>query len=132
MSIPLNEAQKALIDGKNFAHVATRFPNGEIQVNPVWVDREGDTVVINSAEGRAKVKNMAKDPQVTIEISNHENPYQYVELRGRVRQMTHDGADQHIDAMAKKYMDLDEYPLRRPGEIRVKILIDVEKASGGV
>lgn len=130
MPTPLSDAQKALIDGKNFAHVATRFPGGEVQVNPVWVDRDGDTVIINSAEGRAKVKNLAADPRVTIEISNHENPYEYVELRGRVAEMTHDGADDHIDALAKKYMDLDEYPLRQEGEVRVKILIEVEKVRG--
>jgi PPOX class probable F420-dependent enzyme len=126
----LNDAQKKLIDDTNFAHVATRFPNGAIQVNPVWVDRDGDRIVINSAEGRAKVKNLAADPQVTIEISNHENPYEYVEIRGRVVEMTHDGADEHIDALAKKYMGVAEYPLRQPGEVRVKIVIEVEKALG--
>lgn len=126
----LTDAQKKLIDGKNFAHVATIFPSGRVQVNPVWIDRDDDRVVINSAEGRAKVKNLAADPRVTIEISDHENPYQYVEIRGRVVEITHEGADEHIDALAKKYMGVDEYPLRQPGEVRVKIVIEVEKALG--
>lgn len=126
----LNDAQKKLIDGKNFAHVATHFPSGAVQVNPVWVDRDGERVQINSAEGRAKVKNLAADPRITLEISNSANPYEYVEIRGRVAEMTHDGADEHIDALAKKYMDVDEYPMRQPGEVRVKIVIEVEKALG--
>lgn len=132
MPVTLTEAQKSMIDGKNFAHVATKFPNGAVQVNPVWVDRDGDRVLINSAEGRAKVVNLRNDPQVTLEISNSENPYEYLELRGRVVEMTRDGADAHIDALAKKYMDLDEYPMRKEGEVRVKIAIAVEKVSGRV
>ncbi len=126
----LNDAQKKLIDAKNFAHVATHFPNGRVQVNPVWIDRDGEHLLINSAEGRAKVRNLEADPRITLEVSNHENPYEYVEIRGRVVEMTRDGADQHIDALAKKYMGVDEYPLRQPGEVRVKIVIEVEKALG--
>jgi PPOX class probable F420-dependent enzyme len=130
MALELTAAQKSLIDGKNFAHVATIFPSGAVQVNPVWVDRDGDRVVINSAEGRAKVTNLRSDPRITLEISNAENPYEYLELRGRVVEMTSDGAEQHIDALAKKYMDLDEYPLRKEGEVRVKIVVEVEKVTG--
>lgn len=130
MSTTLTDAQKALIDGKNFAHVATYFPNGTVQVNPVWVDRDGDTLRINSAEGRAKVKNLRRDPRITIEINNHENPYQYLEIRGRASELTNEGADDHIDALAKKYMGVDSYPLRKEGEVRVTIVIDAEKISG--
>ena len=130
MSVQLSEAQKAIIDGKNFAHVATRFPSGAIQVNPVWIDRDGDRVQINSAEGRAKVDNLRADPAITLEVNDHENPYMYVELRGRVIEMTHDGADAHIDALAKKYLDADSYPFRAEGEVRVKIVIEVDRALG--
>lgn len=130
MAVTLSDAQKALIDGKNFAHVGTHFANGEVQINPVWVDRDGDDVLINSAEGRAKVKNLAADPRITLEISDHENPYDYIELRGRVKAIEHEGADEHIDALAKKYMDVDSYPMRQEGEVRVKIVIDVEKVRG--
>lgn len=130
MSGKLSDAQAAIIDGKNFAHVATRFPNGNIQVNPVWVDRNGDMIQINSAEGRAKVDNLRADPTVTLEVSDHENPYSYVEIRGRVTAMVHEDADEHIDSLAKKYMGVDSYPLRKEGEVRVKIVIEVEKALG--
>jgi PPOX class probable F420-dependent enzyme len=130
MAVELTEAQKAVIDGKNFAHVATYFPNGTVQVNPVWVDRDGDTLLINSAEGRAKVKNLRADPRITLEVNNHDNPYEYVEIRGRAVELTHDGADDHIDALAKKYMDADSYPLRKEGEVRVTIRIEAEKILG--
>lgn len=127
MTVQLTDAQKAVIDGKNFAHVATYFPNGTVQVNPVWVDRDGDTVQINSAEGRAKVVNLRNDPRITIEINNHENPYEYVEIRGRAVELIHEGADDHIDALAKKYMGVDSYPLRKEGEQRVTIKIEAER-----
>jgi len=126
----LTDAQKSVIEGKNFAHVATYFPNGTVQVNPVWVNVEGDRVLINSAEGRAKVKNLRANPNITLEINNHDNPYEYVEIRGKVIEMTHDGADDHIDALAKKYMGVDSYPLRKEGEVRVKIVIEPEKVLG--
>ncbi|MFT4049884.1 MAG: PPOX class F420-dependent oxidoreductase [Solirubrobacterales bacterium] len=131
MTVPLTDAQKAVIDGKNFAHVATHFPNGTVQVNPVWIDRDGDTVQINSAEGRAKVENLRNDPRITIEVSDHANPYNYVEIRGRAVEFTNDGADDHIDALAKKYMGVDTYPLRQDGEVRVTIKIEADKALGG-
>jgi PPOX class probable F420-dependent enzyme len=130
MAPELTEAQKAVIDGKNFAHVATYFPNGTVQVTPVWVDRDGDSVRINSAEGRAKVVNLREDPRITVEINNHENPYEYVEVRGRAVELTHEGADDHIDALAKKYLNADSYPFRQDGEQRVTIVIDAEKVLG--
>lgn len=130
MAIELTDAQKAVIDGKNFAHVATYFPNGTVQVTPVWVDRDGDTVRINSAEGRAKVKNLRNDARITLEINNHDNPYEYVEIRGEAAELTHDGADDHIDALAKKYLGVDSYPYRRADEQRVKIAVDAERVLG--
>lgn len=130
MATELSNTQKSLIEGKNFAHVATYFANGTVQVNPVWISLEGDRIAINSAEGRAKVKNLRANPGITIEVNNHENPYEYVEIRGRAVEITHDGADEHIDALAKKYMGVDTYPLRKEGEVRVKILIEPEKVLG--
>lgn len=130
MPAELSDAQKSVIDGKNFAHVATYFPNGTAQVNPVWVNREGDRVLINSAEGRAKVKNLRANPNITLEVNNHANPYEYVEIRGKVIEITTDGADDHIDFLAKKYMDADSYPFRQEGEVRVKIVIEPEKVLG--
>ncbi|MGH2958509.1 MAG: PPOX class F420-dependent oxidoreductase [Solirubrobacterales bacterium] len=125
-----SDEQKTILDSPNFAHVATLFKDGTPQVNPVWVDRDGDLVRINSAEGRAKVVNLRTDPRITIEVSNSENPYRYVEVRGKVIEFTHEGADDHIDALAKKYMDVDSYPMRKADEQRVTIVIQPEKIAG--
>jgi len=130
MSPTFSEEQMAILDSPNFAHVATYFKDGSVQVNPVWVDRDGDQVRINSAEGRAKVRNLRNDPRVTIEVSNSENPYRYVEVRGKVVEFTHDGADAHIDALAKKYMGVDVYPMHTPEEQRVTIVIEPDKITG--
>lgn len=125
-----SEEQKTILDSPNFAHIATHFKDGTVQVNPVWVDRDGELVRINSAEGRAKVVNLRNDPSVTVEVSNSENPYRYVEVRGKVVEFLHEGAEEHIDALAKKYMGVDSYPMRKDGEQRVTIVIQPEKIAG--
>jgi len=108
-----------LFKKKAFAHLATLMPDGSPQVTPVWVDFDGQNVVINTAAGRQKDKNLQRDGRVTLSITDPDNPYRYLEVRGRVVQRTLEGADQHIDAMAKKYLDKDKYPFRQPGEVRV-------------
>jgi PPOX class probable F420-dependent enzyme len=130
MAPTFSDEQKDILDSPNFAHVATLFKDGTPQVNPVWVDRDGDRVRINSAEGRAKVVNLRNNPTVTIEVSNSENPYRYVEVRGKVVEFSHEGADDHIDALAKKYMGVDSYPMRKTEEQRVTIVIEPEKIAG--
>ena len=123
---------KSIIEKKTFAHLATLMPDGSPQVTPVWVDHDGDRVVINTAEGRAKPRNMRNDPRVALSATDPDNPYEAVIIRGRVVEMTRDGADEHIDAMAKKYLGKDKYPFRQPGEQRVlyKIAIDKVHAYG--
>jgi PPOX class probable F420-dependent enzyme len=81
---------------------------------------------LNSAEGRAWPRNLARDPRVTLTVQNMQNPYEYVEIRGRVSERTHEGADEHIDALAKKYLGVDTYPQRQPGEQRVIIRVEPE------
>jgi PPOX class probable F420-dependent enzyme len=108
-----------LFQKKAFAHLATLMPSGEPQVTPVWVDYDGQYVVINTAEGRQKDKNLQRDGRVALSIADPDNPYRYLEIRGRVAGRTLEGADRHIDAMAKKYLGKDKYPFRRPGEVRV-------------
>ncbi len=95
---------------------------------PVWVDVQDGQPVLNTAEGRAWPRNLERDPRVTLTVQNMENPYEYLEVRGRVAERTHDGADEHIDSLAKKYMDKDSYPFRQPGEQRVIIRIEPEHA----
>jgi PPOX class probable F420-dependent enzyme len=125
-----SEEQKSILDSPNFAHAATLFKDGTPQVNPVWVDRDGERLRINSAEGRAKVVNLRTDPRITIEVSNSEDPYRYVEVRGKVIEFTHEGADAHIDALAKKYLGVDSYPMRKAEEQRVTMIIEPEKIAG--
>jgi PPOX class probable F420-dependent enzyme len=88
-------------------------------VTPVWCDLEGDLVIFNSAKGRQKDRNVRRDPRVAMAVIDPEDPYRYVEIRGRVVEITEQGADAHIDKMAKKYLGQDKYPYRQPGEVRV-------------
>ena len=119
-----------LFQKKAFAGFTTLMPDGSPQTTPVWVDTQGGEIWVNSAVGRQKDKNVRRDPRVALAISDPDNPYRYVEVRGRVREITQDGADAHIDAMAKKYLGKDKYPFRQPGEQRVLYKITIEKARG--
>jgi PPOX class probable F420-dependent enzyme len=114
---------------KAFAHLATLMPDGQPQVTPVWVDYDGKYVVINTAEGRMKDKNIQRDGRVALSITDPDNPYRFLEVRGRIAERTRDGADAHIDAMAKKYLDQDKYPFRQPGEVRVIYRVTPERAT---
>ena|SRR5438105_1552420 len=108
-----------LFTKKGFAHLATLMPDGSPQVTPVWVDFDGTHVIVNSAKGRQKDKNMKRDARVSLSISDPDNPYRYVEIRGKVADISETGADQHIDKMAQKYLGQDKYPYRKPEEVRV-------------
>jgi PPOX class probable F420-dependent enzyme len=121
---------KDLFQKRAFAHLATLMPDGSPQVTPVWVDFDGTHVIVNTARGRQKDRNLQKDARVAVEIQDPDNPYRYVQVRGRVAEMVEQGADASIDQLARKYMGLDTYPYRRPGEQRVIVKISVEKVSG--
>ena len=108
-----------LLQKRAFAHLATLMPDGQPQVTPVWLDFDGNHIRINSAKGRVKDRNMRRDPRVTLTLQDPDNPYRYLEVRGRVIDIAEDGADAHIDSLAKKYLGVDTYPYRQPGESRV-------------
>ena len=129
-AVQLTDSAKDILSKRTFGHLTTLMPDGSPQVTPVWVDYEGDDVVINTAEGRAKPRNMRDDPRVALSATDPDNPYEAVIIRGQVVEMTHDGADEHIDAMAKKYLGRDRYPFRQAGEQRVKIRIQPESVKG--
>ncbi len=129
MAANLNSEQRQLIEGRNFAHLATLMPDGTPQVTPVWVDYDGRYLLVNSAEGRVKVRNARRDPRVALDVADQENPYKMVTVRGRVTETTNEGADEHIDKMAKKYLGQDRYPYRQPGERRVILKIEPEHVS---
>jgi PPOX class probable F420-dependent enzyme len=130
MSAEIPEKYRDLFHKRAFASLATLMPDGTPQVTPVWVDWDGKHVVVNSAKGRVKDRNMRKSPKVAVAIIDPDNPYRYLEVRGRVVEVTEQGAPQHIDKMAKKYLDKDKYPFAQPGEVRVLYRIEPEQASG--
>jgi PPOX class probable F420-dependent enzyme len=122
------ESHKELLTTKKaFAQLATLNPDGSPQVTPVWVDFDGTHVLINTAKGRVKAKNLAREPRVAMAVSDPDNPYRYLGIRGRVVDMTETGGDAHIDKMAKKYLGKDSYPGRTPGEVRVIVKIAPDK-----
>jgi PPOX class probable F420-dependent enzyme len=112
-----------------FASLATVMPDGSPQVTPVWVDYDGKHVLFNSALGRVKDKNVRRDPRVSLAIQDPENPYRYVEVRGRVVEITQDGADEHINKLSQKYLGKPVYPFRQSAEVRVLYKIEPEHVS---
>jgi PPOX class probable F420-dependent enzyme len=117
---------KHLLGGKHVAHLATLMRDGSPQVSPVWIDEQDGLIVLNTAGGSLKSENLRRDPRVAISITDTENPNENVVIRGRAVERTHEGADEHIDALAKRYMGIDEWP-RQPGEERLIVKIDPEK-----
>jgi PPOX class probable F420-dependent enzyme len=126
MATKIPESFMDLFQKKAFGSLSTLMPDGSPQTNPVWVDYNNGEVWVNSALGRQKDKNIKRDPRVSVAVIDPENPYRFVEIRGKVREVTHDGAAQHIDKMAKKYLDKDKYPFAQPGEQRVLYKITPE------
>jgi PPOX class probable F420-dependent enzyme len=121
------ESYKDLLAKKSFAHVATVGRDGAPQVTPVWVDYDGTHVRFNTARGRVKDKNLQRSPKIALSIQDPDNPYRYIQIRGRVVEITEKGADEHIDALAKKYTGQERYAHRRPGEVRVTVKVLPEK-----
>jgi PPOX class probable F420-dependent enzyme len=125
-TIPASHAD-LLTTKQAFANVATLNPDGSPQVTPVWVDFDGTHVLINTAKGRVKARNLAREPRVALSIADPENAYRYLGIQGRVVEMTETGGDAHIDRMAKKYLGKDSYPYRAPGEVRLIVKISPDK-----
>jgi PPOX class probable F420-dependent enzyme len=126
MSSAIEGRAEELLKAKNFCVVSTIRPDGSAHAVPTWVDVQDGHPVLNTAEGRAWPRNLRRDPRVTLTVPNMENPYEYVAIRGRVGELTSEGADEHIDALAMKYMGQETYPLRQPGEKRLIVRIDPE------
>ncbi len=128
-SHPIPEKYVDLFDKRAFANLATLMPDGSPQVTPVWCDFDGTHVIINTARGRQKDRNMSRDARVSMSLLDPEDPYRYLEVRGRVEEVTEEGAAEHIDKMAKKYLGQDKYPYAQPGEVRVLYKIRPEHTS---
>ncbi len=129
MAANLPEGVVKLLQRPVFAHVATLMKDGSPQVTPVWIDTDGQYVYINTAEGRIKPRNLRRDGRVAISVMDTARPYQdYALIRGRVVEITPEGAWEHIDKLSRKYNGRD-YP-RRPGEVRLKVKIEPLKVGG--
>jgi PPOX class probable F420-dependent enzyme len=129
MAQPIPEKYLDLFKKAAFGNLATIMKDGSPQVTPVWVDYDGEYVRFNSALGRVKDKNIRRDPRVALSIFDPENPYRHLEIRGRVVEITRNGADDHINSLAKKYLGKDVYPYRQAGEVRVMYKIEPEKVN---
>ena len=116
-----------LLTGKNFAFVATLMKDGSPQITPTWIDFDGNAILINTAEGRTKQKNVSRDSRVSISVVDNNNPYDMVTIRGKVIEQTTKGADDHIDKLAKRYLGLDTYPYRSSTEKRIILKVQPDK-----
>lgn len=121
---PLPDSVKKLIEGRSFANVATLMPDGSPHIAQTWVDYEGDLILINTYEGSQKHRNASRDPRIAVDVVDQKNEYNMAVIRGRVKEITFDGADAQIDRMAKKYLGQDKYQAFRPGMKRVLIKIE--------
>ncbi|HEX8976742.1 MAG TPA: TIGR03618 family F420-dependent PPOX class oxidoreductase [Solirubrobacteraceae bacterium] len=113
---------RGLLEPANYAVISTLNDDGSISSSVVWVSLEGDELAVNSARGRKWPTNLDRDPHVTLMVYAPDNPYEYVEIRGTATG-SRDDADDHINRLAKKYINQDEYPYRQPGEQRLKYTI---------
>lgn len=129
MAVKLPEAAKKLLTDKAYGHVITFSPKGETQVTMVWMDVEGDRPQFNTAEGRLKPRNLRGNPRIVVSVQDRTDPQAYLTVYGKAT-LTEQGADANIDKLAKRFMGVDKYPYRRPGEKRVLVKIEVEKIGG--
>ena len=127
MSGQLSGRARELIAAPNFATIATMGKDATVHAAVVWVDVEDGRIALNSAEGRAWPANVRRDPRITLTVPNQDNPYEYVEVRGRVVAEEKDNAKDHIDQLAKKYLGVDEYPYLQPGEERIKFMVEPDR-----
>lgn len=126
MAAQLTAGMEKLLREKAYCQIATTMPDGSPQLTETWVDTDGQHILINTAQGRQKERNVRRDPRVAVQVFEPNNDYRIFSVRGRVVEITEDGADAMIDRLAKKYLGVDTYPMRQPNEVRVllKILPD--------
>ena len=129
MSIPIPEGVRSLLEDRAYGHVVTLNPDGTPQVTMVWMDVNGDHALFNTAEGRVKPRNLRRDPRVQVSVQHRDDPQSYAVLHGRAS-VTTEGADPHIDKLAKRFLGADSYPFRVPGEQRLLVRIEVDRITG--
>jgi PPOX class probable F420-dependent enzyme len=129
MADTLSDKARTLIARPVLASLTTLGKDGSPQVTPLWIDRDGDDLLFNTAQGRVKERHMKSDPRVAVSVVDPDDQYNVVAVRGTVTEITTEGADAHIDALAKKYLGVDTYPMRREGEVRVKVRVRTDRIA---
>jgi PPOX class probable F420-dependent enzyme len=130
MAGELSPDQEALLKERHLALLVTLMPGGEPQVTPVWIDVRDGLVLVNTVVGRVKEQNVRRDPRVAVVVVDENDDYRWVSIRGRVVELTREGADEHIDALAKKYLGEDRYPWHKLEEKRIMMKIRPERVTG--
>jgi PPOX class probable F420-dependent enzyme len=132
MAAELSPGLQKLLSEPAYCQIATLMPDGSPQITQTWVDTDGQHILINTGEGRQKVRNVRRDPRVAVNVVDPANAYRIASVRGRVAEITTNGADENIDKLAFKYLGQEKYPFRQPGEVRVilKIVPDKINAMG--
>jgi PPOX class probable F420-dependent enzyme len=128
--VRLTPKVREICEKQAFVHLATLMPDGSPQVTPTWVELEGDRIVINTARGRIKHRNVERDPRVALSVTDPDNPYSAVWIRGRVVEIVEDENNESINRLARKYLGEERYPWLQPGEVRLKLYIEAERIGG--
>ncbi len=123
----LSGKARTLISRPVLASLATVNPDGSPQATPLWIDLDGDDVLFNTTRHRKKARNLTRDGRVAVTVIDPDDPYDVVAFEGTVVDVTTDGADAHIDALARKYLDVDSFPNRRDGDVRVTVRVRTDR-----
>ena len=129
MAITLPQSVQKVLEDKAYGHVVTFYPDGRPQISMVWMDVDGNEALFNTADGRVKPKNLRRDPRVIVSIQDRSDPQAYLLIYGSAT-VTEAGADAEIDKLAKRFLGVDKYPFRRPGEKRLNVRIKVDRIGG--
>jgi PPOX class probable F420-dependent enzyme len=127
----LSDKARQLVARPVLASLTTLNADGSPQITPLWIDLDGDDLLFNTAEGRIKARNLHHDPRVAVSVIDPDDPYNVLAVQGTVVDITTDGADQHIDSLAKKYLGVDTYPNHRKDEVRIKVRVHPDRVAMG-
>lgn len=127
MSQGIPEEYRDLFRKRTYANLGTLMPDGSPQVTPVWCDLDGELVIVNTVKGRQKERNIRRDARVALSIIDPDNPYRYLDIRGRVVEISEENAEAQIDELSQKYLGVEKYPYRMAGEVRVTCKIRAER-----
>jgi len=129
MAATMSHGLVKLLREPAYCQVATLMPDDSPQITQVWVDTDGENILVNTAEGRQKMRNVRRDPRVAVNVVDPANAWRLASIRGRVVDITTEGADDLIDQLAQKYLGVESYPFRNPAETRVTLKIAPERIS---